>query len=161
MPPWFQRDKLEKAQALAAKDSAAARPVSGEVRENAANTIGFERRVQSWIDEAIRDCEQNGGFDKLEGKGKPIEIPTGDPLNSVLKNAGYLPPWLELQHEIRDDIRALLRRHDPENETSAIQNELAAINKKIARYNTLVPTPVLQKGRLHADSIKRQAGTWE
>ncbi|MEF3305933.1 J-domain-containing protein [Paenibacillus sp. GYB003] len=162
MTVWFRRNKSGKIEAPFVPTGPAPTPVGGEVYENAASTIIQERRMQHWIDEAIRDCQKNGGLDHLSGKGKPIDVPTGDIMNSILKNANYLPPWLELQHEIRDDIRALLRHCDEaSDDPGSIQTKLDAINKKIARYNTIVPTPVLQKGRLHADSVRRQANSWE
>jgi len=132
-----------------------------EVFENAASTIIFERKMQHWLDEAVRDCEKSGGLDDLAGKGKPIEVPTGDALNSILKNANVLPPWLELQHEIRDDIRELLRRYGTDSRPASFQTDLDAINKKIQKYNRSVPTPILQKGRLYPESVNKQLNSWE
>lgn len=162
MPLWFRRNPATgKVEVPASPAVSAAPSANGEVYENAASTIIQERRMQSWIDEAIRECQQNGGLDRLEGKGKPIEVPTGDIMNSILKNSGFLPAWLELQHEIRDDIRALIRQLDAGGDTSSLPAKLADLNKKIAKYNNSVPTPVLQKGRLHADSLRQQANVWE
>ncbi|MFC3771321.1 DnaJ family domain-containing protein, partial [Paenibacillus sp. GCM10012303] len=87
------------------------------------------------MDEAIEECALNGGLDHLKGNGEPIPIPDGDVLSSVLKQANVLPPWLELQHEIRNDLRAYVssgRVNPPAPSESA---DLDAINRKISRYN--------------------------
>ncbi|MBD2861727.1 DnaJ family domain-containing protein [Paenibacillus oceani] len=113
------------------------------------------------MDEAIEECALNGGFDHLKGNGEPILIPDGDVLSSVLKQANVLPPWLELQHEIRNDLRAYVssgRVNPPAPSESA---DLDAINRKISRYNMLVPTPILQKGRVKPDTAEEQLKLWE
>lgn len=164
MSNWFRRGNNKPGKALDSLADAAtpsSPPAGGEVYENAASTIVFERKMQHWLDEAIRDCERSGGLDHLDGKGKPVEVPSGDGLNSILKNANVLPSWLELQHEIRDDIRALLRRYDSVSRPPSFHKELDAINQKIRKYNMSVPTPILQKGRLFPETVQKQLQVWE
>ncbi|MFB9753508.1 DUF1992 domain-containing protein [Paenibacillus hodogayensis] len=173
MRDWFRRTKFGKGtndspspsvagnQTVAGSATVPDSPqVPGDVYENAASTVIQERHMQHWLDEAVRDCARNGGLEQLNGTGKPVDVPTGDGLNSILKNANVLPPWLELQHEIRDSIRALLRKHDPDRLPS-FSTELDALNQKIVKYNMSVPTPILQKMRLRPDSIAQQLAQWE
>jgi hypothetical protein len=160
MNNWFRRNKSAKVEGTPLPASSGFTPAPRVVSEDSVSTILHARRMNSWLDEAYSDCEKSGGFEHLEGKGKPVDIPVGDALNSILKNASYLPSWLELQHEIRDDIRALLKKYDPDLPPTA-KAELDAINKKIARYNATVPTPILQKGKLHIESVHEQAQKWE
>ncbi|MBF0099281.1 MAG: DUF1992 domain-containing protein [Desulfobacterales bacterium] len=65
---------------------------------------GFEKIVE----QRIREAQEKGCFDDLPGVGQPISF-EDEPLISedlriaykVLKNAGFLPPELELRKEIR------------------------------------------------------------
>ncbi|WP_210534601.1 DUF1992 domain-containing protein [Thermosulfurimonas marina] len=64
----------------------------------------FQRLAEERIQEAIR----NGEFDDLPGKGKPLQmedlsfVPEEVRLAyKVLKNAGFVPPEVELRREIR------------------------------------------------------------
>lgn len=64
----------------------------------------------------IREAQARGDFDDLPGAGAPLEFDDDalvpEDLRAayrVLKNAGFLPPELEVHREIRD-IEELLRR---------------------------------------------------
>jgi len=67
-----------------------------------------ERKIQEGIEE--------GKFDNLPGMGKPLELNDGDSLpldvrmaNKVLKNAGVLPEWIQVQHEITTEREEMAR----------------------------------------------------
>jgi hypothetical protein len=64
--------------------------------------------LERLAEEKIRDAIQRGEFDNLPGRGKPLNLEDDrhipDDLRlayKVLKNAGCLPPELELKKEIR------------------------------------------------------------
>jgi hypothetical protein len=64
---------------------------------------GFEKIVE----ERIKTAHENGSFDNLAGKGKPfvledLPVAAGDCrlAHKILKNAGFLPPELELKKQI-------------------------------------------------------------
>lgn len=64
---------------------------------------GFEKIVE----ERIKKAQEDGVFDNLEGKGKPFVLEQGHPAPDdcrlaykILKNAGYLPPEIELKKKI-------------------------------------------------------------
>jgi hypothetical protein len=133
--------------------------IKSEVLEDAAQTIASERNLNGWLDQIYTDYEKDGGFENLRGKGKPLEVKSGDPLNGVQSNANMLPDWLTLQHEIRDAIQALIIRMDSQAVYEP-DDEIKEINKKIKKYNTLVPTPILQKGHLSKESIVDQFTRW-
>ncbi len=97
------------------KDKNNPKPLKSEIAEDAAQTISSGRMMGNWLDEIYNDFGKRGGFENLPGKGKSIEIKSDDPLTSVLHNANVLPPWLELQHEIRDSMFALMTRLDLDN----------------------------------------------
>lgn len=133
--------------------------VPGEVRETSLEGTLSEQRYQSWIDSAINDFHKGGGLNDLPGKGKPLNLEKGDAFSSILKNANVLPPWIELQHEIRDAIKTVINDLDT-NPNLDIQERVSEINKKIAKYNNSVPTSVLQKTRIFPDIIRDQYQKW-
>lgn len=119
------------------------------------------RKASGWLDTAITEHEKDGGFDDLPGKGKPLKLdPNEDAFASTLKNAGALPMWLALQHEIRDQIGKtiqLMERRKDFGLESAIQE----INAKIRQYNTKCPSPLLQKPLLNEQNIATQYERWK
>lgn len=74
---------------------------------------------ESWIDQQIRQAQEQGEFDDLPDKGKPLDL-TPNPYAQdrelafkVLKDAGYAPEWIELDKAIRgklEQARAMLAR---------------------------------------------------
>lgn len=58
----------------------------------------------------IQEAVEEGVFDNLPGKGKPIKFDDdGIPfdvkmMNKVLKNAGVLPEWIQMQHDLNAEI---------------------------------------------------------
>lgn len=119
------------------------------------------RRRRQRVDDAIVEAQQRGDFDNLRGKGKPIPaelLLSADETwlaGKTLANAGFLPPWLQLQHEIEDDLaecRRLVERAErfpplanrdlPLNE---LRTRLEAIRDKTRRYNLMVPAMALQR----------------
>ena len=81
------------------------------------------------VEEHIRRAMQEGKFDDLPGKGKPLhweENPNQDPemrlAYHLLRSSGYTLPWIETLREIDRDIEAArgdLRRGWPLLFTSA------------------------------------------
>jgi DnaJ family protein C protein 28 len=126
------------------------------------------------IEEHIRQAMQEGKFDDLPGKGKPLELdenPYADPewqlAFRILKEAGFTLPWIESLKEIETDVesaRAALRQawswrqqaeaaNQPpdfihlewERAFHAFQDRLAALNKRIRDVNLEVPNPRFQR----------------
>lgn len=120
-----------------------------------------ERKIQEGIEE--------GKFDNLPGMGKPLDLSESDsvPLdvrmaNKVLKNAGVLPEWIQVQHEItseREEMARYRERISAENakrrarlETQKLPAEHAAMRqfaewharcresylRRLKQYNTSV-----------------------
>lgn len=95
-----------------------------------------ERRIQEAID--------NGEFDDLEGKGKPIifEDETWIPEDlrmayRFLKNAGCIPPELEVRKEIIN-MKELINTIDDDKERL---KRLRELNFKILKLNLLRKKP--------------------
>lgn len=114
---------------------------------------------RDWMDIAFKEYQASGGMDHLTGQGKPIKPPNGDPLNSVLAEAGYKPAWLELQHKIRDQLIQLIDRSKFLDEQT-LQQEVDQLNQQIAKLNREVPSPHLQKTRIFPDIMEKQIKHW-
>ena len=97
----------------------------------------------------ILEAMERGEFDDLPGKGKPLEL-SDDPMvpddlrvaYKVLKNAGYLPPEVELHNEIVR-LRDLVDAACDEAQRNARVKEL---NVKLLRFNIMKKRPVNLEG---------------
>ena len=97
----------------------------------------------------ILEAIERGEFDDLPGKGKPLDL-SDEPMvppelrvaYKVLKNAGYLPPELELRNEIVR-LSDLIDAVGDEGEKRAKRKEL---NVKLLRFNIMKKRPVNLEG---------------
>lgn len=97
--------------------------------------------ISSIVEERIREAEARGEFDNLPGRGKPLPP---DELASVpeelrvgyrlLKNAGAIPPELELRKEMVT-LGDLLRCCADEDERGRIKRKLSAVQ---LQYRTMM-----------------------
>jgi DnaJ family protein C protein 28 len=77
------------------------------------------RNWESWIDQQIREAQEQGKFDDLQGWGKPLNLAPNPYAKDqelafkVLKDSGYAPDWIELDKALRLKLaraRAVLAR---------------------------------------------------
>lgn len=77
------------------------------------------RDWESWIDQQIREAQEQGKFDDLSGQGKPLDLVPNPYAKDqelafkVLQDAGYAPDWIELDKALRGKLeraRAILAR---------------------------------------------------
>ncbi|GIP26585.1 hypothetical protein J23TS9_17150 [Paenibacillus sp. J23TS9] len=119
--------------------------------------------TSGWLLEtAVDEFAQNGGFDDLPGKGKPIKIGDGDVLTGIMRNANYQPAWIELRKEIAADLKRITDRSGMNllMEAELMDAELEHINQKIRKYNRLVPNPLLQKGLVSGMNLHTAYDKW-
>lgn len=131
------------------------------------------------IDDHIQQAIQDGKFDNLPGKGKPLRLeenPYEDPewrlAHHVLKESGFTLPWIELRQEIEAETAAAraalagawawrqdaLEKQQPYAEVEAEWQRAAAafkervegINQRIFDYNLQTPAESLQMMKLKA-----------
>lgn len=112
----------------------------------------------------LKKHTKDGGMDNLKGHGKPIpkEYFSGDTFQhfqKIAKDAGYKPPWLKLQHEIRDEVIAL-SEIQKQNTAAISEGQIVQVNQKIAEYNKSCPSP-LQKGTITVESIENAVSRWK
>ena len=97
---------------------------------------GFEQIVE----ERIRQAQQKGAFDDLEGAGKPLVLEdlTGIPdelrlAYKILKNADCKPPELQLKDEIFQTEQLLAAMED----TKEKYRTLKKLNFLIMKFNAI------------------------
>ncbi|MUT68565.1 DUF1992 domain-containing protein [Paenibacillus sp. NEAU-GSW1] len=134
-------------------------PLSRDVMEDAPATIMKERAFNHQMDEIVSDYEKRGDLKELPGFGKPLKVAEGDPFQSILKNANYLPPWLELQKEICKTIEALIDQMENMNKTD-LEHKLDEINQEIKKYNLQVPSRYMQRIIITTENIAEQYQKW-
>jgi DnaJ family protein C protein 28 len=137
------------------------------------------------IEEIIRQAMQEGKFDDLPGKGKPLNLdqnPYEDPewrvAHHLLKSGGYSLPWIEHLSEIHNNLQqarqALERARDwRQREIARISSDeidlgvwLAAVeqfkdqahkvNDQIRSYNLEVPNSSFQIPLVEIDQEMEQ-----
>lgn len=140
------------------------------------------------IEEHIRRAIEEGKFDNLPGKGKPLQLddnPLADPewrlANHILRNAGFTLPWIEMRKEIEEKLleaRIALKRSWDWRESAAERGEkpaevepdwkqaserfseqIAEINKLIRAYNLAAPNDRLQLPLLNTERELRLTTT--
>lgn len=84
------------------------------VRSRSEEVVMFLAAFDTLVEERIQKAMEEGQFRNLPGEGKPINLTDYDFLNQdvwmsnkILKNAGYLPPWVELAWDIEGDQQRL------------------------------------------------------
>ncbi len=113
---------------------------------------GFEKIVE----ERILQAQRRGEFDNLPGSGMPLEleddrhIPEDLRLSyKILKNAGYIPPEIELKKEIFQTQDLLTDMED----TSRKYRLLKRLNYLILKLNCLRKSPVTMEMPQHYAAI--------
>jgi hypothetical protein len=138
---------------------------------------GWDRIVEDKIQRAIEE----GVFDDLPGKGRPLnldEAPFEDSdmrlAHHLLRSSGYTLPWIAERQEIENDIRGarsgLLRswqrygtavssawaQGEWQRALDAFRRQVEAINARIRDYNLVVPVSAAQRQLLDPE---REVGT--
>ncbi|KAK8741577.1 hypothetical protein OTU49_002280 [Cherax quadricarinatus] len=131
----------------------------------AAKKIRTRYGIDRIVDDMIQEAMAKGEFDNLSNAGKPLVQQNFNPyvdtvthkLNQVLINNGYAPEWVMLEKELREDrtyLRKMLRKEreklgplplTPQEEVlwksfqERLQDTIKSMNKKIDKYNLIVP----------------------
>ena len=127
----------------------------------------------SWetlVDRQIREAAEEGKFDDLPHHGQPL--PNDDnPYAAewglafhVLRNAGYAPPWIEADKEVRallarrDAILARATRSDVarRRDRAELERVVAEANAAIVRLNSEAPSPQQHRARLNLAGVLAQ-----
>lgn len=105
------------------------------------------------MEQRIWHSMEEGHFENLPGKGKPLDLstnphadPAEDTLYRILSRNGCAPEWVELNKEIRSKIaewrlamkKAWTRRSDHDNskwleDSESLKSQIREINDKVKR----------------------------
>lgn len=117
---------------------------------------------ESLIDQKIREAMEQGEFDDLPGKGKPLdtsENPFEDPelrlAHRMLRNAGFAPSWIEERKDI--DAEFENARHQLSRAWTVLQNALGTENERGARARW---EKALNLFRKQAGELNRRITAW-
>jgi len=119
-------------------------------------------RWESLIDQKIREAMEQGEFDDLPGKGKPLdtsENPFEDPelrlAHRMLRNAGFAPSWIEERKDI--DAEFENARHQMSRAWMVLQNAVGTDNERGARARW---EKALVSFRQQAGQLNRRITAW-
>jgi hypothetical protein len=131
------------------------------LRQDEVEPAPVEARHGHYLDAAMTEAQERGVFADLPGQGKPLEfgndLARQDPrwlAHHLLHNAGFAPPFAECGRRLEEaqeaSRRAVARWRDAAAaERPALAAALEAAwdeeNRLIRQWNTLVPSPQLQR----------------
>ncbi len=140
---------------------------------------------ESSIEKQIRKAMEEGAFDNLPGKGKPIDLsenPFADPdlrtVHRLLRNAGFAPSFIEERKDIDSTLareRSTLARawslyQQPAHSFGAaswtravneFRERVAELNQRIRPHNLKVPSAGFQRKIIDLESeIERAQNTF-
>jgi len=113
--------------------------------------------IEKIAEERIRVAQENGDFDDLPGRGRPLDLdddahvpPELKMAWRVLKNAGCLPPELEAEREIHTALELLQGMTDEAERYRQMQR----LNLMVTRLNESRRRPVcFEMEQLYYDKI--------
>ncbi|KAJ4851120.1 hypothetical protein Tsubulata_002427 [Turnera subulata] len=125
------------------------------------NNARSETDIINVVEQRIWHSMEEGHFENLPGKGKPLNLttnphadPAEDTLYRILSKNGCAPEWVELNKEIRGEVsewRLALKKawfkkcngdgndSDWTQGSQVLKMQLRDINNKVFRYNLIVP----------------------
>lgn len=113
------------------------------------------------VEQRIRQAMEEGAFDDLPGRGRPLDLDDDALVPEelrlafrVLKNAGYVPEELELRREIAV-IEAMLDEALSEDDRRLANKRLALLRTRLAARRGDRP---LHLDAEYADRIRRRLG---
>ncbi|MFE5322726.1 DnaJ family domain-containing protein [Paenibacillus sp. NPDC056579] len=135
-------------------------PLPAETLEDTAVSLSMQRQVQSWVDEAYQEFVKNGGLEHLPGFGKPLEVPTGDVFETIMKNAKVKHPWIMLRQEIKQLMELTLELIDSGAAPELVEEQVTVINDYIKELNLQAPSLSLHRKRVTAGTLREQYEQW-
>lgn len=135
-------------------------PLPAEVYVDQDAVSAGQTQLAHWLDEKYEEFVAGGGLDRLPGKGKPLTVPTGDVMNTILKQAGIPHPWVLLRLTIKESIEDILHLLKRTPDDPSIDEQLAELNKRIVQYNVESPSLALHRRKLTRENIAAELERW-
>ncbi|MDQ1911483.1 DUF1992 domain-containing protein [Paenibacillus sp. GD4] len=136
-------------------------PLPKETFEDTDVMLAAERQQRQWVDEAYEDFVKKGGLESLAGYGKPLEVPTGDILTTLLKQANVPPPFIMLRREIQANTVEALKLLEREPESPKLGELMEDINRQIAELNHQAPSLSLHRKKVNRANLREQYERWK
>lgn len=120
---------------------------------------GFE----SLVEERIKKAQKEGFFDNLEGANKPLKfddqnVPKDLRLaHKILKNAGFLPPEVELKKKISNTEQLLKNSDTGSAEYRKIQKKLNYLLTKMSTLRGDIPCNPAALDQYRSSIIKKMS----
>ena len=137
------------------------------------------------LDEQIKKAIENGAFDDLPGRGKPMDLnenpfenPSWRMANRMLRSSGFSLPWIETRKEIEVDYKeaigtlkrtwqwrtASLDTRKPEagielewlRALDEFELQISELNKRIFNYNLEAPLDQFKLRHINLDKVISQ-----
>ncbi|WP_312605695.1 DUF1992 domain-containing protein [Kosakonia cowanii] len=94
--------------------------------------------LDQWAERHIIDAQQKGEFDNLAGSGEPLTLDDDSHVPQdlragyrLLKNAGYLPPELEMRKEAVELVDLLSSVENDSHQRHELNRRLALLELKL------------------------------
>jgi hypothetical protein len=118
---------------------------------------GFEAIVE----ERIKKAQKEGSFENLPGQGRPLELDDANVpqelrmAHKILKNAGFLPPEIEIKKKITQ-TRDLMENLDPSSpEKAKLGKKLNYLLAKLDSVRGTGPGTALVRDQYRTDIIRK------
>jgi len=126
-------------------------------KEEISETVLFDNPIRKIAERKIREAQENGEFNNLPGRGKPLKLEDDRNIPEdlriaykILKNADCLPPELEAKKEIRQ-MEDLLETIPDEKEKYKL---IKRINYQIMKLNMMgKKSPLLEEKQVYYQKV--------
>jgi hypothetical protein len=114
------------------------------------------------IDQQLDEAMQNGTFDNLPGRGKPLNLDedpnTPDDMKlayKILKENDLAPAWIEEGKELeaaREHLLAQIRKAAVSGTVPQhVRNEVTAYNRRVLTHNLKLPQGIMHKRTINLE----------
>ncbi|MEI3606558.1 DnaJ family domain-containing protein [Pseudogracilibacillus sp. SE30717A] len=112
----------------------------------------MDREYNDLIGDILEASGEKDNYNN-KGKGKPLskeylKMDTFQHFQKIARDAGYLPPWLQLQKEISQLVH-----------TCETEQDVKIINEKISKYNKMCPSQ-MQKNLISLSELQEAKRIW-
>ncbi|HTM50440.1 MAG TPA: DUF1992 domain-containing protein [Bryobacteraceae bacterium] len=114
---------------------------------------------RSIAERKIREAMEEGAFDDLAGKGRPLDLeedPYEDPslrmAHRLLRNNGFAPAWIEEAKDLELTIETL-RRDIARGIAGRFRERIEEINRRILSHNLKTPSTRFHLSALDPDKL--------
>jgi hypothetical protein len=114
----------------------------------------------------IREAMEEGAFDNLTGKGRPLNLeedPFEDPslrmAHRLLRNNGFAPAWVEEGKDLEREIDLACKDLGAKGSLDLFRERIAGINRRILVRNLKTPSVVFHMRPVDAETEIRRLTT--